>query len=137
MSEKKYVAFDNVWWPNVMHELKRRGCPDNLYRLTPSYFSDRTMQITGKNEVLAKPVIKGCPQGSVLGPSFWNLIFDDLLDELRTSATECEPIACPDDILILVAGNARTELQKTGQEVVTRVSNWCTGKKLARERKCS
>lgn len=34
MSEKKYVlaialdisgAFDNVWWPNVMHELKRRG----------------------------------------------------------------------------------------------------------------
>jgi hypothetical protein len=72
-----------------------------------------------------------------LGPSFWNLIFDDLLDELRTSATECEPIACPDDILILVAGNARTELQKTGQEVVTRVSNWCTGKKLARERKCS
>jgi hypothetical protein len=23
-------AFDNVWWPNV---LKRRGCPDNLYRV--------------------------------------------------------------------------------------------------------
>jgi hypothetical protein len=113
-----------------MHELKRRGCPYNLYRLTRSYFSDRTVQITGKNEVLAKPVTRGCPQGSVLGQSFWNLIFDDLLDILRTSATECEPIAYADDILILVARNAKTELQKTGQEVVIRVSNWCARKKL-------
>ena len=59
MSDKKYVvaitldisgAFDNVWWTNILHELKRRGCPDNLYWLTRSYFSDRTVQIVGKNE---------------------------------------------------------------------------------------
>ena len=140
MGDKKYVlaialdtsgAFDNVWWPNVMHELKRRSCPDNLYRLTRSYFTDRTVQIISKIEVITKPVTKGCPQGSVLGPSFWNLIFDDLLEELRRHTTECEPIAYADDIIILIAGNARTELQKVGQEAVTRVSNWCSRKKLA------
>jgi hypothetical protein len=64
-----------------------------------------------------------------LGPRFWNLIFDNLLAELRTSATECEPIAYVDDIVILVVGNARKELQRKEQEVVTRVSNWCAGKK--------
>ena len=139
MSEKRYVlaialdisgAFDNVWWPNVLHELKRRGCPDNLYRLTRSYFSERTVQIAGKNEAVSKPVTKGCPQGSVLGPSFWNLVFDDLLAELAENATECEPIAYADDIVILIAGNTRNELQKKGQEVVTRVPTWCTRKKL-------
>jgi hypothetical protein len=114
-----------------MHGLRRRGCPDNLYRLTRSYFTNRTVQIIGKNEVIVKPITKGCPQVSALGPSFWNLIFDDLLDELRTSTTECEPIAYADDIIILVAGNARTELQKTGQEAVTCVSNWCSREKLA------
>lgn len=57
------------------------------------YVSERTVQIIGKNEVVNKPVTKGCPQRSVLGPSFWNLIFDDLLTELATSVIECEPIA--------------------------------------------
>lgn len=139
MSDRKYVlaialdisgAFDNVWWPNVLHELKRRRCPDNLYKLTRCYFRDRTVQIAGKNDVITRPVTKGCPQGSVLGPSFWNLVFDDLLDELTTHAPECEPIAYADDLVILVAGNSRVELQKAGQEAVTRVSNWCTRKKL-------
>lgn len=35
--------------------------PDNLYQLTWSYCSERTVQITGKNEVISKPVTKGCP----------------------------------------------------------------------------
>lgn len=68
MSEKKYVlaialdisgAFDNVWWPNVMHELKRRGCPENLYQLTRSYL-DRIVQNIGKNEIISKLITKGC-----------------------------------------------------------------------------
>jgi hypothetical protein len=66
-----------------------------------------------------------------LGPSFWNLIFDNLLEELKRHSPECEPITYADDIIILVAGNARTELQKKGQEAVTCVSNWCSRKKLA------
>ena len=33
--------------------------------------------------------------------------------------------------MMLVAGNARSELQEKGQEVVTRISAWCTRKKLA------
>ena len=63
--------------------------------------------------------------------SFWSLLFDDLLAELTTSAIECEIIAYADDIMILVTGNARNELQDKGQEIVTRVSAWRTRKKLA------
>ena len=69
MGEQKYVlaialnisgAFDNVLWPNVLHELKRRSCPGNLYRMTKSYFSGRTVQINEKNDAVSEPVTKGC-----------------------------------------------------------------------------
>ena len=69
MGEQQYVlaialyisgAFDNVLWPNVLHELKRRSCPGNLYRMTKSYFSGRTVQINEKNDAVSEPVTKGC-----------------------------------------------------------------------------
>ena len=69
------------------------------------------MQIIGKNDTVSKPVTKGCPQRSVLGPSFWSLLFDDLLAELTVSAIECEIIAYADDIMILVTGNARNKIR--------------------------
>ena len=80
--------------------------------MTRSYFSDRTVQIVGKNEAVSEPVTTRCPQGSVLGLSFWNLVFDDVLAELTESTIECQPIAYAEDIMIMVAGNARNELQE-------------------------
>jgi hypothetical protein len=96
MSDKMYVfaialdisgAVDNVWWPNDVHEVTRRVSPNNVCRLRRSYFADSTLQIVGKNEVIAKPVTKGFSQKSVMCPSFWDLIFDDLLDDLSTYTT--------------------------------------------------
>jgi hypothetical protein len=96
MSDKMYVfaialdisgAVGYAWWPNVVHEVTRRVSPNNLSRLRRSYFTDSTLQIVGKNEGIAKPVTKGFPQESVMCPSFWDLIFDDLLDDLRNYTT--------------------------------------------------
>ncbi|GFX51698.1 hypothetical protein TNCV_5014011 [Trichonephila clavipes] len=42
---------------------------------------------------------KGCPQGSVAGPIFWNIISNDLLSKLN-NLTCCEIIAFADDILV-------------------------------------
>lgn len=63
-------AFDNVWWPSILGNLKARNCPRNLYRLISSYLSNRKAIIAGNAASVEKKVTKGCPQGSVLGPLF-------------------------------------------------------------------
>ena len=49
-SQSKYVlailldiknAFNTVWWPSILKELREIGCPGDLYRLVRSYFQDR------------------------------------------------------------------------------------------------
>ena len=48
-SEHRYVvallfdiseAFDNVWWPLVLKNLRDRECPRNVFEVMVSYFSD-------------------------------------------------------------------------------------------------
>ena len=63
-------AFDNVWWPNVLDELKRRGFLDNLYRLTRSYFLDRTVQIVGKKQNSEQACHERMPAGIGTGSKF-------------------------------------------------------------------
>lgn len=119
-------AFDNVWWPSVMRSLIQRKCPGALYRLMESYFTDRQVAITTKYGAVQKQVTKGCPQGSVLGPRIWNLVFDGLLEAL--SGYEC--IAYADDLLVLISGNSRVALETGGQAAVDKVQTWCKSQKL-------
>lgn len=121
-------AFDNVWWPNVMLKLRERGCPGNLYALIADYFRDRKVSMTAAHGRVTKHVTKGCPQGSILGPYFWNLIFDEILH--RLVGGNCEPIAYADDLIVLVYGNSRLEIQEKGQWVTETIVAWCTEIKL-------
>lgn len=49
-------------------------------------------------------ISKGCPQGPILGPSLWNLVFDILINGLSDIAVEIIPTAYADEIFILIEG---------------------------------
>ena len=63
-------AFDAAWWPRILHNLKELKCPRNLFNLSRSYFSDRTVSLRGNTLKIEKRVIMGYPQGSCSGPGF-------------------------------------------------------------------
>ena len=61
--------------------------------------------------IVERQATRGCPQGSVLGPKFWNLVIDSLLRQLEEHPNT-QPIAYVDDLVILIPGNGRRALEE-------------------------
>ena len=122
-------AFDNVWWPLVLQALEARSCSKNIYRVMKNYFENRRVGIRwGVNEVF-KAATRGCPQGSVLGPACWNLMFDGLLQSIEQKFG-VNFVAFADDLIVVISGNSRRELEVKGQEIVDFIAGWCKSAKL-------
>lgn len=87
-----------------------------------SYFSGRLAFITLSGVTLDKEVTKGCPQGSVLGPTLWNILFDELVRLYYGS--EVKVTAYADDLLVLVTGNSRNDVQRKATDTLERMWSW-------------
>ena len=107
------AAFDNAWWPALMEGLRVSKCPTNIHRLIQDYFRRRVVRLQYGDAVASKTVTKGCIQGSVCGPTFWNVILDSLL---RINLPEgCHIQAYADDVMLLVVGDDAASVQKSEQ----------------------
>lgn len=71
--------FNNVWWTLILYKLNEAGCPLELYKILNGYLKNRQAVLNVGGQRLHKTLTKGCPQGSVLGPILWNILFEDLL----------------------------------------------------------
>ncbi|GFV52950.1 uncharacterized protein TNCV_2876181 [Trichonephila clavipes] len=72
---------------------------------------------------------RGCPQGSVSGLIFWNIIINYLLFKLNNLAC-CEIIAFADDILVCSQGRDLSATFLHAQEALNFASDWSKGFKL-------
>ncbi|GBP71964.1 Putative 115 kDa protein in type-1 retrotransposable element R1DM [Eumeta japonica] len=82
-------AFDNAWWPALETQLRALGCPVNLHDLVRGYLRDREVAVKYAGGECRKGTSKGCIQGSIAGPTFWNLILDSLPENSGNSAHTC------------------------------------------------
>ena len=99
--------------------LEEIGCRElELWR---SYFRDRKACVVGASDTVWRDVVRGCPQGSICGPFIWNLMMDPLLRLLARSFKVC---AYADDLLILVEGQSRAELEMRGEQAMRHVIEW-------------
>lgn len=128
-ADKKYVlgvfvdfrgAFDNLTWSRVTQKLAEVGCAE--VGLWTSYFRDRKVCVRGVNEVVWKNVERGCPQGSIGGPAVWNMMIEELLVVLNRC--ECSVVAYADDLLIVVDGDSRREIESKATDCLRYVTAW-------------
>ena len=122
-------AFDSLWWPQILVRLRRTGCPGDVYAVMRDYLRNR--KVTLVDGPASKTIVqeKGCPQGSVLGPTLWNIIFDELLDKLN-GCEGVSPIAYADDLTMVVSGQSRGQLERRAQRAMDETYDWCTRSKM-------
>ncbi|KAG8248076.1 hypothetical protein J6590_108601 [Homalodisca vitripennis] len=136
-SEEKYVvglfldisgAFDSAWWPEILRVLVRWRCPNNIYRLVRDYFRGRTVTLRAGNGEVSKSITKGCPQGSVVGPLFWNILFDGFLRLPFEEGISARAYA--DDGLLLVKSNTSPDLMGKATRALELITGWGEERKM-------
>lgn len=122
-------AFDCLWWPSILRRSRHLGVSPDQLRLLHSYLSNRHV-IFSRHSVFRRRVLsRGCPQGSILGPSLWNLVFDELL--LLLEGESGLAIAYADDLVLVVSANSRRSLEVALQHLVDHTLEWLGRNRLS------
>jgi hypothetical protein len=82
----------------------------NLYALIVGYLTVREIMIRTSHQKKIREVKRGCPQRSLLGPLFWNVVMDEYLT--AQSRFREDRIAYADDLAVTVKANRGPELER-------------------------
>ena len=121
-------AFDTVNHSILLKKLDKLGIKDIMYKWCKNYLSDRQQKTlaNGINSDYLK-ITCGVPQGSVLGPLFFLIYINDIVNRIGNEYIKLYA----DDTVIFVEGNNELELQNKMQGLLDIFSQWCKENKLS------
>lgn len=71
-------AFDKIWHPGLIHKLRKAEISKSMTRLIQNYLTDRSFRVIIDDVASTTRIITaGVPQGSILGPTLFNIYVSD------------------------------------------------------------
>ncbi|CAH2208513.1 jg11092 [Pararge aegeria aegeria] len=83
------------------------------------YLKDRQVGVRYAEKEHVVSTSKGCIQGSIAGPTFWNLLLEPLLEEIDGRKVHCQAFA--DDIVLVISGGSVADIEEKANQVLNRV----------------
>ena len=113
-------AFDKVWHDGLLFKLKCFGISDCLFTLIEDFLKNRQQRVVlnGKSSGWSS-VTAGVPQGSVLGPLFFLVYINDLVDNISSDAK----LFADDTSLFTVVYDVDFAADKLNRDLEV-ISNW-------------
>lgn len=94
-------AFDRTWHHGILMRLLEYGVPPYLVAAVRAFLTDRTAHLYLAGHHHETKLCQGCPQGGVLSPILWNVLFNDML--LLPSGPCTKTIGYADDGLLITS----------------------------------
>lgn len=123
------AAFDNAPWSHILYRLRQLNCPQNLYHLMKDYLHSWKVILRQNGVTVEKDLQKGCIQGSICGPIFWNILLDDLLSR-QFLPKQVHLQAYADDVVMVVSAPTALEVKKLSDTMLTSIMSWGENNKL-------
>jgi len=117
-------AFNSAPWVKIIAALQDRNTPRYLTNLVVDYFTDRVVE----DRTLRHRISAGIPQGSVLGPLLWNILYDSLLRLPFPDGVEA--IGYADDLATVINAEDTYELRQKIDHTVQMVAAWMSSNHL-------
>lgn len=122
-------AFNTANWENIMSALTHLNTPAYLVAIIKDYFRGRVLIYDTNEGRKEYTVTGGVPQGSVLGPLLWNVMYDGVLrlqlpDNVRI-------IGFADDIALVIVAKEIGEAKTVTEGSIQVVRSWLDSMGLA------
>lgn len=115
-------AFNTASWRNTVNALESLDIPQYLIAMVKSYFSERVLIYETDEGTKTYQVTGGVPQGSILGPLLWNIMYDGILRlNLPTNATI---VGFADDVALVITASNMEQAALLADASIGEVKSW-------------
>lgn len=121
-------AFNSIVWKNVHREFRDRGLPLSIKNIIKSYFSNRWIHYLSTEKWVKRKMFRGVPQGSILGPTIWNLIYDGVLRLNVPKGSQL--VGYADDLAVLVMDKDLSSIKEKITVIFQDIEQWMEQNRL-------
>ena len=120
------AAFDSITFSSIMSAIRELNLPPFLTAWIHKFLTTKTVIFNLKGMALIRFIIKGTPQGGVLSPFLWNLVFNSLITKLQDLINNYEVAqGFADDLAGVMTGQDLQVILRRTQAFMDTIIRWC------------